>query len=133
MTLFWTHWLLALLATWRVAALLVYEDGPADMIVRLRVRLGQSVAGRMMDCFQCTSVWVAAGFAFYVTREPRDWPVVWLALAGGASLLDRIHHREPAARLEFEQEGDSENELLRSETRGVDSAGGRVPGSTRRG
>lgn len=60
MTLFWTHWLLAVIATWRVGALPVYEDGPADIFVRLCARLGRSAAGRMMDCFQCTSVWVAA-------------------------------------------------------------------------
>ena len=43
--------LLAALATWRVTHLLASEDGPADVILRFRVRLGNTFAGKLMDCF----------------------------------------------------------------------------------
>ncbi len=56
----WMRLVLAVLATWRVTHLLVSEDGPADMIVRFRALLGQSLAGRLMDCFNCLSLWIAA-------------------------------------------------------------------------
>jgi Protein of unknown function (DUF1360) len=78
----------AALATWRVTHLLASEDGPADSVVRLRARLGQGTAGRLMDCFQCLSVWVAAPASRFVTREPRALLPTWLALSGAACLLE---------------------------------------------
>ena len=61
---FWIRFVLAVLATWRVTHLLANEDGPADLIVRLRSRLGDSLAGQMMDCFNCLSLWIAARWQF---------------------------------------------------------------------
>src|SRR5664280_3114583 len=54
---FWMRFTLAVLATWRVTHLLASEDGPADIIVRFRSLLGQSLAGHLMDCFNCFSIW----------------------------------------------------------------------------
>jgi hypothetical protein len=82
--------LLGTLATWRVAALLVREDGPFDAIARLRRAAAGTVAGRALECFFCTSLWVAAPFALWVEGAARRWPVVWLAVAGGAALLERL-------------------------------------------
>ena len=73
-----------------MAHLLAEEDGPADAVVRVRARLGDSQAGALMDCFQCVSVWVAAPLTYSVVRRPRDAPVTWLALSGAACLLERI-------------------------------------------
>ncbi len=80
---------MAVLATWRVTHLLAKEDGPADLVVRLRKRLGHSWAGRLMDCFYCLSMWVAAPLAFYVGRGTLDRLLLWLALSGAACLLER--------------------------------------------
>ncbi len=85
----WLHFVLAVLASWRITHLLVAEDGPADFIVRLRRRLGRSFAGRLMDCFYCLSLWVAAPFAFFVSLRPMELLVTWLALSGAACLLER--------------------------------------------
>lgn len=87
---FATRFALAALATWRVTHLLAAEDGPADLVLRVRARLGQTVLGELMDCFNCMSVWVAAPLTFGVTRHPRSAPLVWLALSGGACLLERL-------------------------------------------
>ena len=86
----WLRFVLAVLATWRITHLLAREDGPADLIVRLRRRLGQSFAGRLMDCFYCLSFWVAAPITFFVGRNPLDLFMIWLALSGGACLLERV-------------------------------------------
>jgi len=75
------------LATWRVAHLLAAEDGPADIVVRLRVRAGAGRLGGLMDCFQCVSVWVAAPVSLAVAR--RADPITWLGLSGAACLLER--------------------------------------------
>jgi hypothetical protein len=86
---FWARLVLAVLATWRVTYLLASEDGPADLLVRVRARLGSGLLGRLMDCFHCLSLWVAAPMAFLVARRPGDLLVSWLALSGAACLLER--------------------------------------------
>jgi hypothetical protein len=80
---------LASLAIWRVTHLLAEEDGPANVVVRLRERAGDGVLGELMDCFYCLSVWVAAPFGFALARRPRDAPLYSLALSGAASLLEQ--------------------------------------------
>jgi hypothetical protein len=112
----WLRFVLAVLATWRVTHLLANEDGPADLIFRFRRLLGQSVAGRLMDCFNCLSFWIAAPAAFFVSRRPIEWSFTWLALSGGACLLERVV-KEPAATQLMPQPAEGElNNVLRSET-----------------
>jgi hypothetical protein len=113
---FWGRFVLALLATWRVTHLLASEDGPADLMVRLRVRLGSSLAGQLMDCFNCLSMWVAAPAALFIERSFVEWLFGWLALSGGVCLLERLGREpvvfEPAPR---SLEGDP-NHVLQSES-----------------
>jgi Protein of unknown function (DUF1360) len=81
---------LASLATWRLTHLFAEEDGPADVVVRLRARAGSGQLGELMDCFYCLSIWVAAPLSLMVTRRLREAPVTWLALSGSACLLERM-------------------------------------------
>ncbi|HUY15364.1 MAG TPA: hypothetical protein VMX16_17310 [Terriglobia bacterium] len=117
---FWIRFVLAVLATWRVSHLLASEDGPADFIVRFRARLGHGLAGKLMDCFNCLSLWIAAPAALFVSRKPLDWLLTWLALSGAACLLDRLG-QEPVVIQAVSQprEGDV-NDVLRSETNGTE-------------
>ena len=87
---FWSRFVLAVLATWRVTHLLANEDGPADLIVRFRARLGNRFLGKLMDCFYCLSLWIAAVMAFLVSSKLLDWLLTWLALSGAACLLERL-------------------------------------------
>jgi hypothetical protein len=109
----------AVLATWRVTHLLASEDGPADLVVRFRARLGHGLAGKLMDCFNCLSLWIAAPAALFVSRKPLDWLFTWMALSGAACLLERLGH-EPVVIQPISQplEGEVSN-VLRSETVGV--------------
>jgi hypothetical protein len=86
------RFVLTALATWRLTHLLALEDGPGDLVVKLRKRLGTSVVGRMMDCFHCLSLWVAAPLSVLVVRDPWDLLLVWLALSGAACLLQGLQH-----------------------------------------
>ena len=79
----------AILATWRVSHLVAREDGPFDVIVRLRARAGNGVIGRLMDCPYCLSLWVAAPCALMVSTTVAAWVAAVLAISGGASLLER--------------------------------------------
>ena len=113
------RFVLAVLATWRVTHLLASEDGPADLIVRFRRLLGQSLLGSLMDCFNCLSLWIAAPAAVFVSRRPLEWLLSWLAISGGACLLERIG-REPVVIEPMPQPAEGEtNDVLRSETYGV--------------
>lgn len=91
---------LASLATWRITHLFTEEDGPADVVVRLRARLGSGQLGSLMDCFYCLSVWVAAPLGLVVARRRREAPLTWLALSGAACLLERVTEPEHAGALE---------------------------------
>ena len=91
---FWLKLTIAILATWRLTHLLAREDGPADLIARLRMGLGNGVLGRMLDCFQCLSLWMAIPAALWVTTRPLDACLVWLAVSGAACLCERIGEPE---------------------------------------
>ncbi|MFL5542867.1 MAG: DUF1360 domain-containing protein [Longimicrobiaceae bacterium] len=85
----WLRLLLAVLATWRVTHLLAREKGPWTAVTRLRAWPGAGVLS-LMECFYCLSVWVAAPFSCFVVRLPLEVLVAWLAVSGGACLLERI-------------------------------------------
>jgi hypothetical protein len=113
---FWARFVLGILATWRITHLLANEDGPVDLIVRFRARLGNGVVAKLMDCFQCLSLWVAVPIAFFISRRPLDLLLIWLALSGAACLLERIG-QEPLVIQPISQaaEGGTDIGMLRSE------------------
>ena len=80
---------LAALATWRVTHLLWGEDGPGEVFARLRKIAGQGVFGRLLDCFYCLSLWVAAPIAALLAGSWPDCGLIWLALSGAAILMER--------------------------------------------
>src|SRR5258706_6172779 len=86
---------LLVLATWRLTHLFVAEDGPWDLVLRLRARLGDSFAGRAMDCFYCLSLWIAAPLAPLAGGDALTWLIAWLAVSGAASLLEQATSRAP--------------------------------------
>lgn len=84
----------AILATWRLAHLVAAEDGPWDVVARLRRRAGAGFWGRLMDCFYCLSLWVALPLAWLVADDWRGRLIAWPALSGGAILLERMTVRD---------------------------------------
>ncbi|MFZ0584384.1 MAG: hypothetical protein WAN72_03425 [Candidatus Acidiferrales bacterium] len=112
---FWARMVLAVLATWRMTHLLAREDGPGDLIFRVRAWLGQGVAAKLMDCFYCLSLWIAAPAALFVSRRAIEWIFTWLALSGGACLLERVGE-EPVVTERATNPAEGEiNDVLRSE------------------
>jgi hypothetical protein len=118
---FWMRLVLAVLATWRITHLLAKEDGPADVVVRFRARLGSGQAGKLMDCFNCLSVWVAAPVALLTCRKSSDRILAWLGLSGGACLLERAVQGPVVIQpMPETAKGDFDDGLLRSEASGAD-------------
>jgi hypothetical protein len=87
---FWPRLVLAILATWRVTHLLVHEDGPFDLVSRARIALGSGAWGRIVGCFHCLGLVVAAPVSLWFGGGAVDGVLTWLALAGGASLCERV-------------------------------------------
>lgn len=113
------YWLIiTTLAVWRVTHLLAAEDGPWDIVIRIRKRMGHSFAGRLLDCFYCLSLWVAAPFAYFVGESIRERFYLWLAFSGGAILLDRVTSKE-AAPLPYIEEGGETDAMLRKSEKPV--------------
>jgi hypothetical protein len=108
----WLRFLLAVLAVWRITHLLAREDGPWDLIVRLRGRVGDGFWGGLLDCFYCLSVWSALPFALWLGDGWAERGILWPALSGAAILLDR---RAPGAAEPLIIETRSDDELLWSE------------------
>ena len=104
------RFLLAALATWRLAFMLVREDGPREIFARLRKRLGAGFFGKLLSCVKCVGVWVAFPLAFFVGGRWVELVVVWLALAGVVALIDEW------TRPPFEWQEGKGDELLRPDS-----------------
>ncbi len=76
-------------ATWRLAHLLSKEDGPFDIIYRIRKAAGAGFFGSLLDCFYCTSVWVALPFGIWQGNTIPEKIIYWWALSGIACLLEQ--------------------------------------------
>jgi Protein of unknown function (DUF1360) len=81
--------ILGLLAVWRITHLLQTEDGPWDVVVRVRRAAGHGFWGKLLDCFYCLSLWVAAPLAFLVGKSWSERALLWPSLSAGASLLEQ--------------------------------------------
>jgi len=104
------RFILAALATWRLAFLFAREDGPGRIFARLRERLGGGFFGQLLSCIKCVGMWVAIPFAFFVRGSWVELIVIWLALAGVTALIDEW------TRPPFEWQEANGNEMLRRES-----------------
>jgi hypothetical protein len=87
---------LAVLVVWRATHLFQAEDGPWDLIVRLREWAGQGLLGEVLDCFYCLSLWVAIPAAVLAGHNWKQQLVLWPALSGGAIILERMSSKNEA-------------------------------------
>jgi hypothetical protein len=95
----------AALAVWKVCQILAYEDGPWDLVIRLRKSLyrerdrlknRERISGQvllMISCVSCSSFWVSIPAAFWVTSIWQDRIVSWLCVAALATVIDHLDRR----------------------------------------
>lgn len=79
----------SILAIWRLTHLFSKEDGPFDIIFRLRKAAGAGFFGSLLDCFYCLSIWIALPFGIWLGNSWQEKILYWLALSGAACLLQR--------------------------------------------
>lgn len=125
------YWLvLGILCVWRITHLLQAEDGPWDLVVHLRRGAGEGFWGRLLDCFYCLSLWIAAPFAYFLAEQWTERLLLWLALSAGAILLERVtagrHDTPPAPYVEDDEAADA---LLRQQETTVPRNKTESPGS----
>ena len=86
-----------ILVVWRITHLLQAEDGPWEIVVRLRRRAGTTFGGKLLDCFYCLSLWIAVPFAWLIGESLQQRLLLTLALSGAAILLERATARPTPA------------------------------------
>ncbi len=80
---------LSMLTAWRITHLLSKEDGPFDIIFLVRKKVGNGFWGSLLDCFYCTSVWVALPFGIWLGTGWAEKLLCWGAVSGAACLLEQ--------------------------------------------
>jgi hypothetical protein len=85
----WFYFIATILVIWRLTHLLSKEDGPFDVIFLLRKRAGASFWGSLLDCFYCLSIWISLPFGIWLGGNWAEKVFFWLALSGGACLLEQ--------------------------------------------
>jgi hypothetical protein len=104
---------LSILAVWRITHLLWGEDGPGDIVVRIRRLAGDGFWGRVLDCFYCLSLWVAFPFAVIIGGGWPERVIAWFGLSGGAILLERLTTRATVSPPSSSQHTENPHVMLR--------------------
>lgn len=118
------YWLaIGILAVWRITHLLNAEDGPWNLLARLRRAAGSGGWASLLDCFYCLSVWIAAPPAYWIAESWREAILLWPALSAGAILAERLTAKTTgsSAAISYE-EPDQDDELLRESEKSVSGA-----------
>jgi hypothetical protein len=123
------YWLvLGILAAWRVTHLLQAEDGPWDVVVRLRKFVGNGFWGKLLDCFYCLSIWISVPCAYLIGENWRERIFLWLSFSAGASVLEQFTRpKVPAAPFVEELPEEKDYGMLRTKADPSDATGGSNP------
>lgn len=110
-------WLLiGTLSVWRVTHLFAAEDGPWQVLAWFRRRTGEGFLGQLLDCFYCLSLWCAAPVAWVIGEGWKERALLWLALSGGAILLERAATpAAPAGTAAYHEDLEDSDGMLRKE------------------
>ena len=81
--------LLAILAVWRIAQLVARERGPWDLCSRLHAWAMRHGNGAALACPHCVGLWLATIPAALLAPDWGAGVLLWLAIAGGAGVLER--------------------------------------------
>jgi hypothetical protein len=109
------RFVILVLGVWRITHLLHAEDGPWDVLLRLRRALGGGPLGGALRCFYCSSLWVALPLAYVGETTLASRALLWPALSAGAILLERLTDRpRPAVPAPYFEDPPSEPPRERS-------------------
>lgn len=99
----WLVFILASFATFRLAELVAVDDGPGDVLLWMRARLGaydlgedgqpETSIGRMVICPYCLGIYFAGLLTLTLWPISILTPLYWLAIAGGQAFLQHVGGR----------------------------------------
>lgn len=81
------------IVVWRLTHLISAEDGPFDLIIKLRKVLGNSFFGKLMDCFYCLSIWFGLAGAWYAGDNLKEIIMLTLYYSGATLLLEKLTNK----------------------------------------
>jgi uncharacterized membrane protein len=86
-------YLIIVVVVWRLTHLITAEDGPFDLIIRLRKLLGNSFFGKLMDCFYCLSIWIGLFCAWYAGDGIMEIIILTLYYSGASLILEKLTNK----------------------------------------
>lgn len=112
--------IVAALCVWRLTHLVVAEDGPWDVIARLRRTAARVLPAGLFACFYCATLWTAVGLAVILADGWRARLLLALAASAGAIVLERVSTGPRASEVAVSYfEPEVEDGVLRTENRSV--------------
>lgn len=83
------------IVVWRLTHLISAEDGPFDLIYKLRKLAGDSFFGKLMDCFYCLSIWIGLGCALFAAwNNPIEVVILTLYYSGASLILEKLTNKK---------------------------------------
>lgn len=99
----WLVFILASFACFRLAELIAVDNGPGDVLLWIRAKLGaydlsedgqpETSIGRMIICPYCLGIYFAGLLALILLPIGPLTALYWLAIAGGQAFLQRVGGR----------------------------------------
>lgn len=86
-------YIIVVIVVWRITHLINSEDGPFDLIIKIRKFVGNSFFGKLMDCFYCLSIWIGLLCACYVSKSWQEIILLTFFYSGAAILLEKLTNK----------------------------------------
>jgi len=86
-------YLVIVIVVWRLVHFINAEDGPFDLVIRLRKLLGNSFFGKLMDCFYCLSIWIGLAGGLFAGSTVKEIILLTLYYSGLSILLEKLTNR----------------------------------------
>ncbi len=86
-------YIVLVVAVWRLTHLIVAEDGPFELIIKVRKSAGNSFLGKLMDCFYCLSIWIALLAASCSANTFNELILLTLYYSGLSILLEKFTNK----------------------------------------
>ncbi|WP_348797066.1 DUF1360 domain-containing protein [Flavobacterium adhaerens] len=81
------------IVVWRLTHLICLEDGPFDVIFKIRKMAGNTFLGRLMDCFYCLSIWIGLICAYFLSGIWQEILILTLYYSGASILLEKFTNK----------------------------------------
>jgi hypothetical protein len=86
-------YIILIVVVWRLTHLIGSEDGPFDLIIKLRRAAGDSFLGKLMDCFYCLSIWIGLLAASSTAANFNELVLLTLYYSGGSIVLEKLTNK----------------------------------------